>query len=450
MPRYTTETAHRTLTVIATYMNQHNTRDLSWWTIPTWFSRARRTLMTILFATLAFGLPVGLSAGITDGIVEAQWSGTEAGLWTGFTTGGMAGLMCGIVFGLPAGLIAGLRGSAVAPPRTKRFGWRQLFTIRHLSLALPRALVFGLMFGAGFDMVLGPSGRGQSNPMIGMVFGLAVGLVAGLGGGGLTPPRTERFGWRLSALRQLMLALPIGLMFVVVSYYGSLSLFGFRALGPTVVYLVVPVVGLMIGLAVALRWPQFFAVRQLAAGLSFGLAVGLVTGLVRGLQEVSFGLASMLVYSLPTGVVVGLAAALTFGVVTELFGDVNNTDSVDPVKAWQGDNAFGLVIGLAGGLAAGVASWVVLWDSDLSSSPYGFGVGVAAGLTTWLTYSKAGTTAVAQIHLAVRHNTPLRLTRFLEDARSRHLLRAVGPIYQFRHATLQDRLATTPAIADRR
>jgi hypothetical protein len=31
--------------------------------------------------------------------------------------------------------------------------------------------------------------------------------------------------------------------------------------------------------------------------------------------------------------------------------------------------------------------------------------------------------------------------RFLEDARERGVLRTVGPVYQFRHARLQDRLA---------
>jgi hypothetical protein len=31
--------------------------------------------------------------------------------------------------------------------------------------------------------------------------------------------------------------------------------------------------------------------------------------------------------------------------------------------------------------------------------------------------------------------------RFLEDARKRDVLRTVGPVYQFRHARLQDRLA---------
>ncbi|MEV0681687.1 hypothetical protein AB0I60_34710 [Actinosynnema sp. NPDC050436] len=49
--------------------------------------------------------------------------------------------------------------------------------------------------------------------------------------------------------------------------------------------------------------------------------------------------------------------------------------------------------------------------------------------------------ALTSLFLTITRRTPLRLLRFLEDARSRHLLRAVGPIYQFRHATLRDRLA---------
>jgi hypothetical protein len=32
--------------------------------------------------------------------------------------------------------------------------------------------------------------------------------------------------------------------------------------------------------------------------------------------------------------------------------------------------------------------------------------------------------------------------RFLEDARQRNVLRIIGPAYQFRHARLQDRLAS--------
>jgi hypothetical protein len=49
---------------------------------------------------------------------------------------------------------------------------------------------------------------------------------------------------------------------------------------------------------------------------------------------------------------------------------------------------------------------------------------------------------VSQLVLRVAGRpVPVRMVRFLEDARARQLLRTVGPVYQFRHATLQDRLA---------
>jgi hypothetical protein len=55
--------------------------------------------------------------------------------------------------------------------------------------------------------------------------------------------------------------------------------------------------------------------------------------------------------------------------------------------------------------------------------------------------SAAIDTAATLVQLTIRHKIPLRLIAFLEDARSRHLLRTVGPVYQFRHAKLQARLA---------
>jgi hypothetical protein len=55
--------------------------------------------------------------------------------------------------------------------------------------------------------------------------------------------------------------------------------------------------------------------------------------------------------------------------------------------------------------------------------------------------SEAWLAEVCRIYLRVRGRTLLRLMRFLDDARARHLLRSVGTIYQLRHSTLQNRLA---------
>ena len=56
-------------------------------------------------------------------------------------------------------------------------------------------------------------------------------------------------------------------------------------------------------------------------------------------------------------------------------------------------------------------------------------------------YSGTWSASLTFAQLAVRWETPMRLLRFLEDARDRNVLRTVGPVYQFRHARLQDRLA---------
>jgi hypothetical protein len=53
----------------------------------------------------------------------------------------------------------------------------------------------------------------------------------------------------------------------------------------------------------------------------------------------------------------------------------------------------------------------------------------------WLAY------VVATNRLAWRRLLPRRLMPFLDDMHRLGLLRAVGPIYQFRHAELQDHLA---------
>ncbi|GAB3938806.1 hypothetical protein GCM10027614_19620 [Micromonospora vulcania] len=49
------------------------------------------------------------------------------------------------------------------------------------------------------------------------------------------------------------------------------------------------------------------------------------------------------------------------------------------------------------------------------------------------------------VWLRRKGDAPLRMMRFLEDARAKHVLRTVGPRYQFRHARLQDRLAVQAA-----
>ncbi|WP_141978649.1 hypothetical protein [Saccharothrix saharensis] len=139
--------------------------------------------------------------------------------------------------------------------------------------------------------------------------------------------------------------------------------------------------------------------------------------------------------------IVGLAlgAVLVFGFAAFL-GLLNGTTSsggleaAEPVEAWRHD----VIAHLLSGALAGVAVWL------LTFSLSGWTAALAYGVLTGLLVASATQTFLAQVYFTLRYGTPIRLLRFLEDARSRHLIRTVGPVYQFRHALLQDHLAEAP------
>ena len=55
---------------------------------------------------------------------------------------------------------------------------------------------------------------------------------------------------------------------------------------------------------------------------------------------------------------------------------------------------------------------------------------------------------LASLWLGTRRRLPLRLMGFLDNAYRLGLLRVVGPVYQFRHAALQDHLAPSRGFSD--
>ena len=190
-------------------------------------------------------------------------------------------------------------------------------------------------------------------------------------------------------------------------------------------------------------------------GLAVGLAVGLVTGLINWLQLESLGegLRIVLVHALQAGLVFGLAAGLVGVLAVGLanaFEDPDNTNPLSPAISWRNDLrhaiAIGLIVGLATGLVGGLAFGFVYERLEVGLGA-GLVIGAAAGLVSGLGTSHALPAALAAAQLARRWHTPLRLMNFLDDARKRNVLRTVGPVYQFRHARLQDRLAATVAHA---
>jgi hypothetical protein len=190
--------------------------------------------------------------------------------------------------------------------------------------------------------------------------------------------------------------------------------------------------------------------------LAFVLVVGLATGLASGLLS---------------GLVIGLVAGM---IVIALGGFVRLAEvdggSLGPADVWYQDRniALGgwftllLVLLLLGLIPAFASALVNLFGSGLA---FVLLAGLVLATVLWHMVDRRAThegmwtsaafdTAGALIHLAVRRKIPLRLIAFLEDAHSRHLLRTVGPVYQFRHATLQDRLARrtpeeTPPASER-
>lgn len=152
------------------------------------------------------------------------------------------------------------------------------------------------------------------------------------------------------------------------------------------------------------------------------------------------------------GLTVGLAVGISVG-LTRAFSHpgADNTSALSPVTSWRSDRRYGLASGLTVGLAVGLS--LGLLGGLLTGHDLGPATGLATGLEIWfiagplagipvaLTSSLTWPSGLSFAQLAWRWHSPVRLMRFLDDACQRNVLRTVGPIYQFRHARLQDRLA---------
>ena len=167
------------------------------------------------------------------------------------------------------------------------------------------------------------------------------------------------------------------------------------------------------------------------------LSANRLFGLLVVLSAVAL-MAVALVSALAVAVVLA-PLAVAFWLVGGLVGRLSNfvtSPSIaqrasSPTESQHGDrrltlfvaSVFGLLFGLTGGLAAGLVGVLV------------FGLPISG--TSWPRF------VVASLWLGTRRRLPLRLMGFLDDAYRLGLLRIVGPVYQFRHAALQDHLATS-------
>ncbi|MEU9872525.1 NACHT domain-containing protein [Actinomadura sp. NPDC048021] len=177
--------------------------------------------------------------------------------------------------------------------------------------------------------------------------------------------------------------------------------------------------------------------QMLALGLTGGLAGGMLLG-----WWLQFSAGPMV--GLTVGYAGGIAVGLTFGFIRWAETPARVSHATTPMGSWHADRSlhllrtstigltfaltFGALFGLIFGVRFGIAFGLVfgVW----------FGIGGGAH-HAWAAY------LIATWRLARAGLLPRRLMPFLDDCHRLGLLRAVGPIYQFRHAELQEHLAAT-------
>jgi hypothetical protein len=209
-----------------------------------------------------------------------------------------------------------------------------------------------------------------------------------------------------------------------------------------------------------------------ADGMEAGLALGLVFGLVFGLRPMDGGATANRILGISGGLLARVGRSVTLGLVG------GGTMGIALTAALQGQmtHDWDLLIGtyLAVGLVLGaVAALVSLVDERSAQSPQsrlaaarltavggaalvGMAAGVGTAAVTNLTFgviaavmvgtmtiggSRWGAYTAARLRLASARRLPWRLSLFLENMAEVGVLRQAGPVYQFRHAQLRDRLA---------
>jgi len=342
--------------------------------------------------------------------------------------------------------------------RTRDLAWWRIPT---WTPVFPRALAIGLISGLVFLGGVGVA-FGGGGPWFGTggnVVGSLVGLSAMLGAwfGSRKPPPTAPTRWRFVFDRPIR-------VFLIGALYGNLFMqFLSNRLGAgietglLILFVTGLVLWLLVGLAIwlvrkthqetaVMRWRAVHSHRFVVFTVGFGSAfLGTVAAFV---LLGSLGL--RLMWALLPLVVFGLSLRFALGALGR-----GSVSPLTPIASWIKDRAAGFMIwfGLAlfaGPLIPGLTAhgWMLLGISP-EGAPFQITIGlwVLAGLVLGLIYPETWSSFLASTQLAIRRGTPIRLMRFLDDARERNVLRTVGPVYQFRHARLQDRLAVLDTSA---
>ena len=385
------EQAEGRLGFLADHMSRNKETSLQWWTLhrlaPSGLVPAVAGVaggIVIFLATVVTSRHVGVGIGIGGGIgllvalAIAQAVRRATGATVSRPGPGMAG---GLIGGVIGGLLAGVAAKA---------------NIGHdpsMLSGLPEGLGIGIGAGATTSWAGGFAGALAGAFVAGLLEGVGLGLPAGIVDG-----------------------LAVGLAVALAVRY--------------------------LGRRTPARWSPEWSPW---AGITGGAVVGLATGVV-GWAEV--------------GPVAGVVAGLVVGAAVSWPVGLGHTEQKlstvpSPGQALQRDARAFRRAALAAALAVGAAGFLaggLTWISEVRGTPSlheiasnGLGAGLSYGLVIGLTYGFYHAVfpgfLIVTWWLAVRGRTPWRLTRFLDDAYRRSILRQAGADYQFRHESLRDHLA---------
>jgi hypothetical protein len=454
----------RWLGFLATHLQRGRTYDLSLWDLrraihPADFELVTNSLLSVIAAT-AFGTMFTLAFGSTEAALE--------GVFDGLAISMVAAVMLGLTDRQPTD------GSGVG-----RLGHWALTTVA-------QSLIGGCLIGAAVAADRGPvpgleAGLGATL-VLWLVIGPMLGLARGLGRA-IQPLRRPRdhdsFSSRLRTLfGQFACAVAVALTFnvplgvLVAVEQGAVA--GVAAFGSNFTTIGL-LSALLLGLGVVGRRgvPERVHVRhrggltRLLRHVRRGLILGAVYGLAIG---PSFGAASAATAILPAAMadrplltdgelvvfarvaalaaMVGLVAGLMRELARWLNAPVDLVASPSPLQVVRSARTAAFVWA---GICVGVLQVMVLVGVKIGSrsatdpatylTAYGLSIGVVGGCLAILG-SVWGELVLIRVILAIRGRVPWRLLTFLNDGRVRGVFRLSGATYQFRHARLQERLAS--------
>ncbi|MEU8205898.1 hypothetical protein [Streptosporangium sp. NPDC049046] len=326
------------------------------------------------------------------------------------------------------------------PPATTRdiTWWHIAHTTPHIRSTVGIALGFGLgialgivfgIIGTAFGSSYETASRIAARSAFGLALGLALGITFGLTSGLVRakPWVNEKPGYADPRLR------------------GRISLL-FRSMKDALTF------GLTIRLTIGIVSGLTLSFASLTLNVDLDSGISLRPGRINFFDlnfEFIFGF----------GLLVWLGITLASGLITWA-EQPTLTSTSTPRSSWRADRALtllrlvvavlacGLVFGPLVGLDIATEIRTQHWDWEQLTIllmiwlAVGLTLGLGAGAVmgkhhAWLVCT------IAVARLALQRRLPWRIMDFLDDAHRLGLLRAVGPVYQFRHAALHDHLAAT-------